>query len=50
MEDPNKVWPTGLTVRESEEVHRQIIDGARVFGVISLIAHFLAYVYTPWLG
>jgi light-harvesting protein B-800-850 beta chain len=49
VDDPNKVWPTGLTIRESEELHRQVIDGARVFGVVSLFAHVLAYVYSPWL-
>ena len=45
-----KVFPTGLTIRESEEVHKQIVDGTRVFGVISVIAHILAYMYSPWLG
>jgi light-harvesting protein B-800-850 beta chain len=48
-DDPNKVWPTGLTIRESEELHRQLIDGTRVFFVISLIAHILAYTYSPWM-
>lgn len=48
-DDPNKVWPTGLTIRESEEVHRQMIDGTRVFFVIALFAHLLAYVYSPWM-
>jgi light-harvesting protein B-800-850 beta chain len=50
MPDPNKVWPTGLTLPEAEELHKQIIDGARIFFFISVIAHVLAYAYTPWGG
>jgi light-harvesting protein B-800-850 beta chain len=48
--DPNKVWPTGLTLSEAEEVHSYLIDGTRVFGVIALIAHILVAISTPWLG
>jgi light-harvesting protein B-800-850 beta chain len=48
-DDPNRVWPSGLTTAEAEELQRGLVDGTRTFGFIALLAHFLAYAYSPWL-
>jgi light-harvesting protein B-800-850 beta chain len=47
--DPNKVWPTGLTEAESEEIHRHLIQGTQIFGFIAALAHLFAYIYSPWM-
>lgn len=49
MSDKDKVWPTGLTESESEEIHRHLIQGTQIFGMIAAFAHLLAYIYSPWL-
>ncbi len=49
MADPKKVYPTGLTIAEAEELHSHVINGTRAFGAIAVFAHFLAYALTPWL-
>jgi light-harvesting protein B-800-850 beta chain len=50
MADSEKVWPTGLTEAESEEIHRNLIQGTQFFGLVAAFAHLLAYIYSPWLG
>ncbi|MEY3777749.1 MAG: 2-vinyl bacteriochlorophyllide hydratase [Pseudomonadota bacterium] len=40
---------TGLSVDEAEELHRNLVQGTQFFGFIAIIAHLLAYIYSPWL-
>ncbi len=49
MADPNRVYPTGLTLAEAEELHGHVINGTRIFGAVAVVAHILAYALTPWL-
>lgn len=45
----DRVGPSGLTDAQSEEIHRHLIQGAQIFGMIAVLAHLLAYIYSPWL-
>jgi light-harvesting protein B-800-850 beta chain len=38
-----------LTVAESEEINRNLIQGTQIFGMIAALAHLLAFIYSPWL-
>ena len=48
-DDNNRVYPTGLTVKEAEEIQAGLMWGTRIFFAISIAAHILAYMLTPWL-
>jgi light-harvesting protein B-800-850 beta chain len=45
----DRVGPSGLTDAQSEEIHRHLIQGTQIFGMIAVLAHLLAYIYSPWL-
>ena len=40
---------TGLSIAEAEELHRNLVQGTQFFGFLAVIAHLLAYIYSPWL-
>jgi len=45
----DSVGPSGLTDAQSEEIHRHLIQGTQIFAMIAVLAHLLAYIYSPWL-
>jgi light-harvesting protein B-800-850 beta chain len=47
--DSERVYPTGLTIKEAEELHSHVIDGSRIFFLIAVVAHTLAYLWSPWM-
>ncbi|MBK1726852.1 light-harvesting protein [Halorhodospira neutriphila] len=49
-DDPERVWPSGLTEPEAQELHAYVLNGTLIFFAIAFIAHVLAYINTPWLG
>ena len=55
MSDKDKVWPTGLTEGESEEIHRNLIQGTQIFGMIAAVAvgsfcvHLALTMNTTWV-
>lgn len=44
-----RVYPTGLTESEAEEINEGLKWGSRIFGAIAVVAHILAFMLTPWL-
>ena len=40
LDDPNKVWPTGLTWPEAQELHKHVIDGDNVIIMQWALANF----------
>lgn len=44
-----KVGPSGLTLRQAEELHANLVEGTRIFFCFAVFAHLLAYIYSPWL-
>ncbi len=48
-DDSEKVYRTGLTAREAEEIQGGLMWGSRIFFGIAVFAHILAYMFSPWM-
>jgi light-harvesting protein B-800-850 beta chain len=48
-DDTDRVYPTGLTPKEAEEIQNGLMWGTRIYAAIAILAHILAYMLTPWL-
>lgn len=46
--ETDQVFPSGLTIKQANELHAMIIQGTRIFGAIAIFAHILAWALTPW--
>ncbi len=47
----NKIGPgTYLTDAEAKELHKGFIASMAFFVLVAVIAHFLVWVWRPWLG
>jgi light-harvesting complex 1 beta chain len=49
MADKNGGSWTGLTDAEAEEFHRFYLQGTFLFVGIAVVAHFLVWLWRPWI-
>ena len=40
---------TGLTEEEAKEFHKYYLQGAYVFTGVAVVAHFLVWIWRPWI-
>lgn len=49
MSSPNTVSLSGLSEGEAQEFHKFYIQGMMIFTVIAVVAHFLVWMWRPWI-
>jgi light-harvesting complex 1 beta chain len=50
MAGNDKGTMSGLSIQEAREVHGGVMQMTFVYIAIALVAHFLMWVWKPWLG
>ncbi len=49
MASPNNVSLSGLSEGEAQEFHKFYIQGMTLFVAIAVVAHFLVWMWRPWI-
>lgn len=49
MSSPNNVSLSGLSDGEAQEFHKAYIQGMALFVAIAVVAHFLVWMWRPWI-
>ena len=49
MSTPHTVSLSGLTDGEAQEFHQFYITGMLIFTAIAVVAHFLVWLWRPWI-
>lgn len=49
MASPNTVSLSGLSESEAQEFHKFYIQGFVIFTAIAVVAHFLVWMWRPWI-
>ncbi|MEM0900255.1 MAG: light-harvesting antenna LH1, beta subunit [Pseudomonadota bacterium] len=49
MSSQNMVSLSGMSEGEAQEFHKFYIQGMAIFTVIAVVAHFLVWLWRPWI-
>ncbi|MEL6201342.1 MAG: light-harvesting antenna LH1, beta subunit [Pseudomonadota bacterium] len=49
MSSPNSVSLSGMSEGEAQEFHKFYLQGMTLFAAIAVVAHFLVWLWRPWI-
>ena len=49
MSSPNTVSLSGMSEGEAQEFHKFYLQGMTLFVIIAVVAHFLVWLWRPWI-
>lgn len=49
MSSPTNVSISGMSENEAQEFHKFYLQGMMIFTAIAVVAHFLVWMWRPWI-